>query len=78
VSITIQPAPVHGSPSTFTANVTDPAGVSSVQWSFGDGTTATTNPVNHTYSSAGSVTVSVIVTDNHGNEQLATQSVTVA
>ncbi len=79
VSIDIQPSPpAHGTPSTFTANVTDPAGVSGVQWDFGDGTTSTANPVDHTYAAAGTVTVRVIVTDNHGNEQQVTQSVPVS
>jgi hypothetical protein len=78
VTTTIDPSPVAGSPSTFTANVTDPAGVSLVQWDFGDGTTSTSNPVDHTYTASGTVTVTVIVTDNHGNEVKLAQSLVVS
>jgi hypothetical protein len=79
VTISIQPSPVvNGTPSTYTANVTDPAGVSSVQWNFGDNTTSTSNPVDHTYAAAGTYNLSVIVTDNHGNEQQVTESVAVS
>jgi PKD domain-containing protein len=79
VTITLSPnPPVHGSSATFTAKVTDPAGVNSVQWSFGDGGTATGNPVHHTYATAGSKTLTVIVTDAHGNEKRVVQSVAVS
>jgi PKD repeat protein len=77
ISIVPNP-PVHGSSAKFTANVTDPAGVSAVQWTFGDGTSATGNPVNHTYAAAGTKTLTVIVTDNHGNEKKVVQTVTVS
>jgi hypothetical protein len=70
--------PVHGSSAQFTATVTDPAGVNLVQWSFGDGTSATGNPVNHTYTTAGAKTLVVIVTDGHGNEKKVTQTITVS
>jgi hypothetical protein len=79
VALSIQPSPpVHGTSSTYTANVTDPAGVSSVQWNFGDGTTSTSNPLDHTYAASGTYNLSVVVTDNHGNEQRVTQSVAVS
>jgi PKD domain len=79
VTISVVPAsPVHGSSAQFTANVTDPAGVSTVQWNFGDGTTTTGNPVSHTYATAGTKTVTVIVTDNHGNGKKTTKTVTVS
>lgn len=44
--------PVVGKPITFTATAIAPAAhpVTSWQWSFGDGVTATGNPVQHTYS----------------------------
>jgi hypothetical protein len=77
VTTTITPnPPVHGTSAQFKANVTDPAGVNKVQWTFGDGTGATGNPVNHTYSTAGTKTISVIVTDGDGNEKRVTQSIT--
>jgi hypothetical protein len=80
VSISVSPSsPTHGTAAQFTANVTDPAGVNQVQWTFGDGTaTVTGNPVNHTYASAGTYKVTVVVTDNHGNEASVTQSVAVS
>jgi PKD repeat protein len=76
VSVSTSPSPVvPGSQATLTAKVTDPAGVSSVQWSFGDGESATGNPVNHTYATGGTKTLTAIVTDNAGNEKRVTQSV---
>jgi hypothetical protein len=78
VTTTITPnPPVHGSSAQFKATITDPAGVSSVVWTFGDGATATGNPVNHTYAAAGTDSVSVIVTDGHGNTKRLIQTVTV-
>ena len=70
--------PGHGTSETFTAKVTDPAGVNKVQWTFGDGATATGNPVNHTYATAGAKALTVIVTDNHGNERKVVQTLTVS
>jgi len=79
VTISIVPnPPVHGSSAKFTANITDPYGVNLVQWTFGDGTTATGNPVNHTYATAGAKTVTVIVTDKHGNEKKVVETITVS
>jgi hypothetical protein len=78
VTVSITPAPHHGSSSQFKVNVTDPAGVSTVQWSFGDGVSATGTPVNHTYATAGTKSLSVIVTDGHGNQKRVLQSVSVS
>jgi hypothetical protein len=79
VTVTITPnPPVHGSSAQFKTTVTDPAGVSTVEWHFGDGTTGTGSPVNHTYATAGTKTVFVIVTDGHGNQKAVTQTVTVS
>jgi FOG: PKD repeat len=36
------------------------------QWNFGDGSTGTGSPVNHTYNSAGDYNVSAVFTDNKG------------
>jgi hypothetical protein len=80
ISIVPNP-PVHGSSALFTANVTDPYGVNRVYWIFGDGTAAQvygTNTVNHTYAAAGSKTLTVIVTDGHGNEKKVTEAITVS
>jgi hypothetical protein len=73
--------PVHGSSTLFTANITDPFGLNRVVWVFGDGTSATVygaNTVNHTYATAGSKTLTVIVTDKHGNEKRLSQVITVS
>jgi hypothetical protein len=80
VSVVISPtSPTHGVSATFTANVTDPAGVSQVLWDFGDGTSGVTgSPAHHTYAAAGTYKVKVIVTDNHGNTKKSTKSVTVS
>jgi PKD domain len=81
-TITISPnPPVHGSSATFTANVTDPYGINRVYWIFGDGTSTivyATNTVKHTYATAGTKTLTVIVTDNHGNEKRVIETITVS
>jgi PKD domain len=73
-------SPVHGTSAKFTANVTTPVGVTvnRVWWSFGDGTYALGNPVNHTYATAGSKSLTMVATDSHGNEVKVTQTVTVS
>ena len=70
--------PVHGSSATFTAHITDPITPYTVQWSFGDGTSRTGNPVTHTYATAGTKSLSVIVTDGHGNQKRLTQALNVS
>ena len=58
---------------------TDPDGsISSYAWNFGDSATATSATANHTYSTPGTYTVSLTVTDNRGATNTATQTVTVA
>jgi hypothetical protein len=71
----------HGVAKTFTATVTDPAGVAYIIWSFGDGTssvTTTGTSRSHTYATAGTKTLTVIVTDTHGNEKRVATSITVS
>jgi hypothetical protein len=65
---------VHGVATTFTAHVTEhavPVSVNKVVWFFGDGssTTTSTNVVSHTYATAGSKTLTAVVTDLRGNER---------
>jgi PKD repeat protein len=50
-----------GQPIQFTAGA---AVVNSCSWDFGDGTTANTNPVSHTYTSGGTYVITNISTDN--------------
>lgn len=70
-----------GSPATFSlSNVSAPAGVAYVTWYFGDGAvtrTAGGGSVQHTYSSAGSRTVTAILTDNDGNELKLSKPLTI-
>jgi hypothetical protein len=75
---------------TFTATVTDSLGVAYIDWTFGDGTatsrtfrcTGTTSPFScsntHNYASAGTKTLSVIVTDKHGNQERVNATITVS
>lgn len=59
-------------------NSTDPENSSlTYQWNLGDGTTATTSTVSHTYSDIlGSINVSLTVTDNMGLQHTAYQTIT--
>ncbi|MFC7132467.1 MULTISPECIES: PKD domain-containing protein [Salinibaculum] len=60
------------------ANATDPDGtVESVVWTFPDGTTKRGHTVSRTFSATGTRTVSVTLTDDTGNEQTITRSVSV-
>jgi large repetitive protein len=70
----------HGVARTFTATVTDPAGLAYIVWNFGDGTAATTTTAStsHTYATAGTKTMTAIVTDKHGNETKVLKTITVS
>ena len=71
VTFTDPPA-LAGSPVSFTASATDvspavqAAGFTN-SWNFGDGTTGTGASTTHTYTSAGTYTVSVTATDMYGS-----------
>lgn len=61
----------------FTANASDPDGyITSYSWNFGDGQTASSASVSHTYQTAGNFTASVIVTDDFGNSAGASVVIT--
>lgn len=51
--------------------------ISRFQWNFGDGDTASTSAVSHTFALGGIYTVSLTVTDDTGNSSIATTTVTV-
>ncbi len=64
---------------TFTDTSRDADGnVTAWAWSFGDGTTSTTRNPAHTYTSAGSYTVRLTVTDNGGVTGTTSKTVTVS
>lgn len=48
-----------------------------ILWDFGDGTTASSLTVSHVFSASGSYTVSLTVTDNHGESGVDTKTITV-
>ncbi|MGN6574432.1 MAG: S8 family serine peptidase [Nocardioides sp.] len=61
------------------AGSTDPDGmVTSYSWTFGDGGTGTGVTPSHTYTSGGTYTVTLTVTDNSGATDSSTRSVTVS
>jgi subtilase family serine protease len=70
---------ISGLTVNFTDSSTDSDGsIASRSWNFGDGGTSTATNPSHTYSAAGTYTVSLQVTDNGGATNTKTQSVTVS
>jgi PKD repeat protein len=59
------------------AGSTDNTGIASYQWNFGDGGTGSGISPTHTYSTAGTYTVSLMVTDLAGNKAASSSNVTV-
>jgi PKD repeat protein len=58
--------PTPGTKLTFSASSSDPQSDSlTYTWDFGDGTTGTSASTTHTYTSEGSYTAKVVVTDQH-------------
>jgi PKD repeat protein len=77
-SISVSPSPpTAGNPAVLVANVTGGTPPLSYQWNLGDGTTATTAVVTHTYSQARTYSVSLVVTDGGGKTSGASASVAV-
>ena len=67
-----------GTPVALTgAASTDNDAVASYAWNFGDGETATGATTQHTYTSAGTYTVTLTVTDAYGNQDTDTVELTV-
>jgi len=67
VMMLISQAPAAGWPTNFIGNATGGAGGYSYAWSFGDGANGTSQILSHVYSSNGTYTVSLTVTDSSGN-----------
>jgi PKD repeat protein len=66
-------------PVTFDASQSKAEGgkITEYQWSFGDGSTATGVSASHTYTEPGEYTVELTVTDDLGNSDTATRTITV-
>ena len=70
---------VNGLTVNFTNTSTDTGGtISSYAWTFGDGGTSTSASPSHTYTAAGTYTVTLKVTDNTGATNSTSKSVTVS
>jgi PKD repeat protein len=71
----------HGVSHSFSgANSTDPfpgGAISSYAWNWGDGHTSTGKTASHTYSSAGTRTITLTVTDNYGRKGSKKLTITV-
>ena len=79
VSFTISPAsPEANLVESFTATTTGGVGPDSFRWDFGDGGASTANPASHTYTTSGSFTVVVTVTDSNGAKATSSQTINLA
>lgn len=72
-------SPETGEQVSFDASgSTDDSTITSYEWDFGDGTTATGASPSHTYDSAGDYDVTLTVTDDEGDTDTETQTVSVS
>jgi large repetitive protein len=74
-----QPICTGRSCAVSSAGTTDPDGIRSYSWNWGDATTASTGaaPAAHLYAAAGTFTITLTVTDNWGKTSVVTRTVTV-
>jgi chitodextrinase len=81
-TVTLHHGAAHaGTPASFSAGGSDPfpgGELATFQWTFGDGGRSSAASPKHTYQTAGTYPVSVIVTDNYGRRTRATVTVTVS
>ncbi|MDQ1455021.1 MAG: serine protease [Actinomycetota bacterium] len=72
-------SPVHGNAVTFTSTVSDSDDTSfTFSWTFGDGGTSTLKNPTHTYATAGTRTVTLVVFDAKGDQVRVTRTVSVS
>lgn len=74
---TVPETVVHGATASFSATASDPAGVASVAWQFGDGAGADGAAATHAYAAAGSYEVTLTATDGFGNSAVVRRTITV-
>ena len=74
-----QPVCTGLSCSVSSTGTTDPHGIRSYSWNWGDGTALSTgaSPSAHVYAAAGTYTITLVVTDNWGRTTTVTRGVTV-
>src|SRR3989441_45302 len=77
-SFTVSTSPTIGVQVTFVASASGGTGGYSYAWNLGDDNTATGNPASHTYTTAGSFTVALTVTDSSMTQTTITQIITVS
>jgi len=71
-------SPAAGDTVTFTDSSNDPDGtVTAWTWDFGDGATSSSRNPSHTYSSSGTFTVKLNVTDNDGSTGQVSKTITI-
>ena len=70
-------SPIPGQSVTFTASASGGTAPYTFSWSFGDGSSATGNPVTHAYSASGSYTVTVTTTDSASHTAVVSNNVVV-
>jgi len=70
-------SPIPGQSVTFTGSASGGTAPYAFSWSFGDGSSATGNPVTHAYSASGSYTVTVTTTDSASHTAVVSNNVVV-
>lgn len=68
---------VKGRPGSFSVRASDPSGVASVRWAFGDRSSASGSAVRHAYARPGRYRVTVVATDRAGKRSSSSASLSV-
>jgi hypothetical protein len=77
-SISVPGSVEAGAAAAMSAAITDTWSPASIAWEFGDGATATGQAVSHSYSTAGTRTITVTGTDAVGNKKSETRGIQVS